>query len=73
MAYQITFTKRFEKHFKCLNTQENKQFQNKLRLLAAPPLCTRPYESNASREPKACPGVVSTWMSALSGTMKAAS
>ena len=30
MAYQITFTKRFEKHFKDLNAQEKKQLQNKL-------------------------------------------
>ncbi len=30
MAYQITFTKRFEKHFKSLSTQEKKQLQRKL-------------------------------------------
>ncbi len=28
MACQITFTKRFEKHFKDLDAQEKKQFQN---------------------------------------------
>lgn len=38
MAYQITFTKRFEKHFKNLNAQEKKQLQNKLRLLAENPM-----------------------------------
>ncbi len=38
MAYQITVTKRFEKHFKELNTQEKKQLQNKLRLLAEKPM-----------------------------------
>ena len=38
MAYQITFTKRFEKHFKDLNAQEKKQLQSKLRLLAENPM-----------------------------------
>ena len=38
MAYQITFTKRFEKHFKDLNTKEKKQLQNKLLLLAENPM-----------------------------------
>lgn len=38
MAYQIAFTKRFEKHFKDLNAQEKKQLQNKLRLLAENPM-----------------------------------
>lgn len=38
MAYQITFTKRFEKHFQTLNMQEKKQLQNKLKLLAENPM-----------------------------------
>jgi len=38
MAYQITFTRRFEKHFQDLNPQEKKQLQNKLRLLAENPM-----------------------------------
>ena len=38
MAYQITFTNRFEKHFKDLTAQEKKQLQNKLRLLAQNPM-----------------------------------
>ena len=38
MAFQLTFTPRFEKHFKALTTQEKKQVQNKLRLLAENPL-----------------------------------
>ncbi|MCM1182395.1 MAG: type II toxin-antitoxin system YafQ family toxin [Roseburia sp.] len=38
MAYQITFTKRFEKHFKSLNTQERKLLQTKLQLLAENPM-----------------------------------
>ena len=38
MAYQITFTKRFEKHFKNLNAQEQKQLHSKLRLLAENPM-----------------------------------
>ena len=37
MAYQITFTNRFEKHYKALTAQEKKQLQNKLRLLAQSP------------------------------------
>ncbi len=42
MAYQITFTKRFEKHFKEMHTQERKQLRNKLRLLSENPM--HPFE-----------------------------
>ncbi len=38
MAYQITFTKRFEKHFKELSAQERKQLRNKLQLLSENPM-----------------------------------
>ncbi len=38
MTYQITFTKRFEKSFKNLTTQEKKQLRNKLQLLSENPL-----------------------------------
>ena len=38
MAYLITFTKRFEKHFKDLNAQERKQLKKKLQLLAENPM-----------------------------------
>lgn len=38
MAYQFTFTKRFQKHFKDLTAQEKKQLQNKLQLLAENPM-----------------------------------
>jgi addiction module RelE/StbE family toxin len=38
MAYQITYTKRFEKHFKSLNTQEKQQLRAKLQLLAENPM-----------------------------------
>ena len=38
MAYQFSFTKRFQKHFKDLTTQEKKQLQNKLQLLAENPM-----------------------------------
>lgn len=38
MAYQITYTKRFEKHFKSLNIQERKQLQNKLQILSENPM-----------------------------------
>ena len=38
MAYQITYTDRFQKHYKSLTTQEKKQLQNKLQLLAENPM-----------------------------------
>ena len=38
MAYQLTFTDRFQKHFKSLTDIEKKQLQNKLRLLTENPL-----------------------------------
>lgn len=37
MAYQLTFTSRFQKHFKDLTVQEKKQLQNKLKLLVENP------------------------------------
>ncbi|MCC8048074.1 MAG: type II toxin-antitoxin system YafQ family toxin [Oscillospiraceae bacterium] len=38
MAYLITPTKRFEKHFKSLTAQEKAQLKSKLQLLAENPL-----------------------------------
>lgn len=38
MAYQFTYTRRFQKHFKTLTVQEKKQLMNKLKLLAENPL-----------------------------------
>ena len=38
MTYQMTFTGRFEKHFKALSAQEKKQLRNKLLLLAENPM-----------------------------------
>ena len=38
MAFQFTFTDRFQKHFKTLTDTEKKQLQNKLRLLAENPM-----------------------------------
>lgn len=38
MPYQITYTERFQKHFKKLTEQEKKQLQTKLQLLAENPL-----------------------------------
>lgn len=38
MAYQLTFTSRFQKHFKDLTVQEKKQLQNKLKLLVENPM-----------------------------------
>lgn len=37
MAYQFTFTNRFQKHFKTLTAQEKKQIMKKLELLAENP------------------------------------
>ena len=37
MAYEFTFTPRFQKHFKGLTVQEKKQLKNKLELLAENP------------------------------------
>ena len=69
MAYQFTFTKRFQKHFKDLTAQEKKQLQNKLQLLAENPM-HHPYAPSASRVPGICLSAASTWTSALFGTMK---
>ena len=38
MAFQFTFTNRFEKHFKTLSAHEKKQLRNKLELLAQNPM-----------------------------------
>ena len=37
MAYEFTFTPRFQKHFKHLTVQEKKQLKSKLQLLAQNP------------------------------------
>lgn len=38
MAYQITYTDRFQKRYKRLTTQEKKQLQNKLHILVENPM-----------------------------------
>ena len=38
MAYQVTYTDRFQKHFKTLTETEKKQLRNKLNLLAENPM-----------------------------------
>jgi len=38
MAYQFTFTQRFQKHYKALTAQEKKQLMRKLELLAENPM-----------------------------------
>ena len=38
MAYQVTYTDRFQKHFKTLTETEKKQLRNKLSLLAENPM-----------------------------------
>ena len=70
MAYEFTFTPRFQKHFKGLTVQEKKQLKNKLELLAENP--SHPsLRTNASREPRIFLSAASTWTSALSGITKA--
>lgn len=70
MAYEFTFTPRFQKHFKGLTVQEKKQLKNKLELLAENP-------SHPSLRTKRIQGTriflsaASTWTSALSGITKA--
>lgn len=70
MAYEFTFTPRFQKHFKDLTAQEKKQLKNKLELLAENP-------SHPSLRTKRIQGTTdllsaaSTWTSALSGITKA--
>lgn len=70
MAYEFTFTPRFQKHFKGLTVQEKKQLKNKLELLAEI-LPIRRCALNASREPRIFLSAASTWTSALSGITKA--
>ncbi len=72
MAYKITFTKRFEKHFKDLNAHEKKQLKNKLLFFPKTP-CIRLCGQNAFRELIICLSAASTWMCALFGTMRAIS
>lgn len=38
MAFKVTFTERFEKHYKTLSVQEKKQVKSKLSLLAENPM-----------------------------------
>lgn len=38
MAFQITFTDRFQKHYKDLNEAEKKQLRNKLNILSENPM-----------------------------------
>ncbi len=38
MAFQITFTDRFQKHYKDLNDIEKKQLRNKLDILSENPM-----------------------------------
>ncbi|MCL2152739.1 MAG: type II toxin-antitoxin system YafQ family toxin [Oscillospiraceae bacterium] len=38
MAYQFTFTERFKRHYKRLETNERKQIMSKLKLLSINPL-----------------------------------
>ena len=69
MAYEFTFTPRFQKHFKGLTVQEKKQLKNKLELLAENP--SHPSLRTKRREPRIFLSAASTWTSALSGITKA--
>ena len=69
MAFEFTFTARFQKNFKKLTEQEKKQLKKKLILLAENP-------SHPSLRTKRIQGTsdllnaVLTWTFGLSGTMK---
>lgn len=69
MAYELTFTPRFQKHFKALTVQEKKQLKNKLQLLAEnsshPSLRTKRIQGTTDLLSAA-----SIWISALSGITK---
>ena len=70
MAYEFTFTPRFQKHFKGLNAQEKKQLKNKLELLAENP--SHPsLRTKRIQAPQTFLSAASTWTSALSGITKA--
>lgn len=69
MAYQFTFTKRFQKHFKNLTAQEKSSFTTNCSFYPKIP-CTHPFAQSVFRGPKIYLSAVSTWTSALSGTMK---
>ncbi len=49
MAYEFTFTPRFQKHFKGLTAQEKKQLKNKLELLAHPLPPVASHQANLGR------------------------
>lgn len=69
MAFEFTFTARFQKNFKKLTEQEKKQLKKKLILLAENP--SRPsLRTKAFREPPIFLNAVLTWTFGLSGTMK---
>lgn len=70
MAYEFTFTPRFQKHFKGLTAQEKKQLKNKLKLLAQNPSPHR-YAPSGFKAPQTCSSAAPTWTSALSVIMKA--
>lgn len=38
MSYSVTFSRRFQKHYKDLTAQEKKQLQNKIKLLEENPM-----------------------------------
>lgn len=70
MAYRITFTPRFQKHFKDLTAQEKKLLKNKLELLAENPAIRR-CEQSESRGRRTFSSAASTWTSVSSGITKA--
>lgn len=69
MAYEFTFTSRFQKHFKDLTAQEKRQLKNKLELLAQN-LPIRHYEQSVFKGQQISLNVASIWIFALSGIMR---
>lgn len=70
MAYEFTFTPRFQKHFKTLTIQEKNSLKPNLSswLKILPIL---PCVPNIFKEPLTFLNVASTWISALFGITKA--
>ena len=70
MAYEFTFTPRFQKHFKGLTAQEKSSLKTSWNFWPKI-LPTRRCGPNASRGPQTFLSAASTWTSALSGITKA--
>ena len=69
MAYEFTFTPRFQKHFKDLTVQEKSSLKTSWNFWPKI-LPIRRCALNASREPRIFLSAASTWIFALFGIMR---